>query len=109
MREISRELSVLIPAGPFLMGEQKETVVLPEFRLAKYPVTNAEYDEFVKATGLLRRPDHWRLDGSYPPELARHPAVFVSWEDASAYADWIGGRLPSEAEWEKAARGARRA
>jgi formylglycine-generating enzyme required for sulfatase activity len=102
---ISSLETVVIPAGPFLMGEQRETVVLPEYRIAKYPVTNAEYHEFVKATGLLRQPDHWRLDGSYPPELARHPVVFVSWEDASACATWLGGRLPSEAEWEKAARG----
>jgi formylglycine-generating enzyme required for sulfatase activity len=96
--------TIVIPAGPFLMSEKLQTVELPEFRLAKYPVTNVEYFRFVKAT-RYRRPDHWLSDGSYPLELARHPVVFVSWEDALAYTEWGGARLPSEAEWEKAARG----
>jgi formylglycine-generating enzyme required for sulfatase activity len=96
--------TILIPAGSFLMGEKLQTVELPEFYIAKYPVTNADYFRFVQASGH-RRPDHWLREGSYPPELARHPVVFVSWEDAVAYAEWAGGRLPSEAEWEKAARG----
>lgn len=95
---------ITIPAGPFLMGEQLQQVELPEFRIAKYPVTNIEYHRFAEATGY-RRPDHWPRDGSYPSKLARHPVVFVSWVDAIAYTEWIGARLPSETEWEKAARG----
>lgn len=96
--------TIVIPAGPFLMGDLPHPIELPEFRMAKYPVTNAEYQDFVRATGH-RPPDHWSKDGSYPPELARHPVVFVSWESAVAYTEWLGARLPSEAEWEKAARG----
>jgi formylglycine-generating enzyme required for sulfatase activity len=95
---------VVIPAGPFLMGETLQTIDLPEFQIARYPVTNAEYRLFVEATGH-RRPDHWSRDGTYPPALGRHPVVFVSWESAAAYTEWVGARLPSEAEWEKAARG----
>ncbi len=94
---------IVIPAGPFLMGAALETVDLPEFLIARYPVTNADYLRFVQATGH-RPPKHWSKEG-FPPELARHPVVFVSWEDAVAYTRWAGARLPSEAEWEKAARG----
>jgi formylglycine-generating enzyme required for sulfatase activity len=104
MSNVSETKKIVIPAGAFLMGESLERVKLPEFRIAKYPVTNAEYDQFVRATDH-RRPDHWLRDGHYPPELAQHPVVFVSWEDAIAYTQWVGARLPSEAEWEKAARG----
>jgi len=94
---------ILIPAGPFRMGATLETVDLPEFLIARYPVTYADYLRFVETTGH-RPPKHWPTAG-FPPELARHPVVFVSWEDAVAYTQWADTRLPSEAEWEKAARG----
>ena len=105
-REVSRDRDadmIVIPAGPFLMGAMLETIELPEFLIARYPVTNVDYLHFVQATGH-RPPKHWSKEG-FPPELARHPVVFVSWEDAVAYTRWAGARLPSEAEWEKAARG----
>jgi serine/threonine-protein kinase len=86
-------------------------VLLDHFYLARYPVTNRQFQRFVEATGY--RPSdaeahrflHHFRNGRCPPELAEHPVVFVSWTDARAYCRWAARRLPSEAEWEKAARG----
>jgi formylglycine-generating enzyme required for sulfatase activity len=94
---------VRVPAGVFLFGEEKEKIELPEFWIDRTPVTNAEYARFVAATGH-ELPQHWK--GKTPPkEIADHPVTYVSWRDAVAYAEWVGKRLPTEQEWEKAARG----
>jgi len=94
---------VRVPAGKFLYGEDKREIELPEFWIDKAPVTNAEYARFVAETGH-KPPKHW--EGQTPPkEIVDHPVTWVSWRDAVAYATWAGGRLPSEEEWEKAARG----
>lgn len=95
---------VRIPAGEFLYGDDKKKKTLPEYWIARTPVTNAEYARFVAET-RRNPPEHWK--GKTPPkELADHPVVYVNWDDAVAYAEWAGGRLPTEEEWEKAARGA---
>jgi len=94
---------VRVPAGPFLYGDSKERSRLPGFWIDRTPVTNAEYAQFVAATGR-KGPRHWK--GSSAPEaIADHPVTYVSWHDAVAYAEWAGKRLPTEQEWEKAARG----
>jgi len=71
--------------------------------IGRTEVTNAQYLRFVKATGC-RAPSHWKA-GRVPAGLENFPVVFLDWDDAQAYCEWAGGRLPTEPEWEKAARG----
>jgi formylglycine-generating enzyme required for sulfatase activity/energy-coupling factor transporter ATP-binding protein EcfA2 len=92
-----------VPAGEFLMGKEKRTVYVAAFQVDKYPVTNAQYKRFVDAT-KHSAPRHWE-GGMYPDGKAVHPVVHVTWHDAVSYADWADKRLPTEEEWEKAARG----
>jgi formylglycine-generating enzyme required for sulfatase activity len=92
-----------ISAGEFLYGDEKRLAYLPDYWIAKTPVTNAHYLRFVQTAGRPA-PEHWQ--GKYPPaDIAQHPVVNVTWQDAAAFAEWLGMRLPTEEEWEKAARG----
>ncbi|MFC6285692.1 ergothioneine biosynthesis protein EgtB [Nocardioides sp. GCM10027113] len=131
--------AVLVPAGPFVLGVDGDqepwsldnerpahTVDLPAFRIARTPVTNTEWQEFVDAGGYdeprwwsargwqhrldegLERPLFWSADGSrrrfgHVEEIpADEPVQHVCFFEAEAYAAWAGGRLPTEQEWEKA-------
>jgi formylglycine-generating enzyme required for sulfatase activity len=93
---------VEVPTGDYAIGrdqgESRQRLVdVNVFELARTPVTNAEYESFVAETGAAP-PPHW-------PAPRDHPVTFVDWDEAAAFCAWAGGRLPSEAEWEKAARG----
>ena len=126
---------VRVPAGTFLMGTREEDAPkiirqysyarvthrflakeMPqheaetgEYEIAKYPVTNQEFADFVAATRNAK-PASWTGD-TYPEGKANHPVVRISHEDAVAYTEWLARetgqpyRLPTEKEWEKAARG----
>ena len=115
---------VLIPAGEFQMGSDDgddeeqpvHTVSVDAFYMDTYQVTNAQFKAFVDANPQWQKdniPDKyhdgnylWYWSGnSYPSGEGNHPVVDVSWYAAMAYAQWAGKRLPTEAEWEKAARG----
>ena len=96
---------VLVEGSVFLAGPSNDPVWLPSFYIDVYPVTNADYARFVTATGH-QPPPHWAKDG-LPARLANHPVVFVTWNDATAYAVWVGKALPGSQQWEKAARGGR--
>ena len=117
---------VYVPAGEFLMGSSDEdiehfkqelfplrdsarydnerpqrTVYVDAFYIDKFEVTNQQYKQFLSETGY--KPEHY-LDRP-PYNTPNFPAVVLKWEDAVAYTVWAGKRLPTEAEWEKAARG----
>lgn len=102
---------VLIPAGKFLRGSNNRmpdegpqyTVETRAFWIDKYEVTNLQYKQFIDATNR-KSPSHFR-NRTYPEGKVDHPVVFVSWFDAYDYCKWAGKRLPTDIEWEKAARG----
>lgn len=110
---IELETAIAVPAGTFLMGTNslksdiqnrpERNVMLPAYSIDKYLVTNSQYARYVAQTGR-RVPLNWN-DGKFPPERVMHPVTMVSWFDAKEYCEWVGKRLPTEPEWEKAARG----
>jgi formylglycine-generating enzyme required for sulfatase activity len=129
-----KDLWVRIPAGCFWMGAQSRNpskrnydkeafdarespvheVELSEYWIGKYPVTVCQYRRFIEAKGYedeaywkasgfgkFKEPGQWEEQLKHPTR----PVVYVSWYEAKAYAEWSGCRLPTEAEWERAARG----
>jgi hypothetical protein len=121
--EVPSERFVRIPANPNFTfsrslkarsrSEGEPFPIKQAYILAKYPVTNSEYAEFVKATGH-RVPRYWQK-GTYPNGKGNHPVLEVSYDDATAYCVWFSKknpnwnfRLPTEAEWENAASGPNR-
>jgi len=117
---------VAIPAGSFIMGSDKvdtegigvqlgmirplyqdehpqRKLFLATFFIDRFEVTQAQYKVFTDQTGY-RLPPVWK-NGTFAPGRENHPVAFVSWYDAQQYCKWAGKRLPTEAEWEKSARG----
>ena len=129
---IETEQMILIPAGEFLMGSSgdevkalkdtfgkrelysdypfeeetpKRKVFVKSFYIDRHEVTNKRYAQFIKETGH-KPPRHWQGE-MYNSGKGDYPVLYVSQEDAAAYTKWAGKRLPTEEEWEKAARGAK--
>lgn len=119
---ITGKVMVRVPAGEFLYGADKEVVHLDEFWIDKTPVSNAEYRRYLEANPEISVPradifgilafdwgefkyqwsNRYRM---YPKGKIDHPVVLVSWQAARSYAAWAGTKLPTEQQWEKAARG----
>ncbi len=118
---------ILIPAGAFVMGSTgkegkvgfdigvdelpQHEVYLDSYHIDQFELTNLQYGRFIKATGRPapgdpKDPEYYTwADNEVPKGHERYPVVYVTWYDAEAYCQWAGKRLPTEEEWEKAARG----
>jgi len=92
----------LVPAGEFLYGDNNQRISLHTFYMDIFEVTTTRYAAFMQATGQSK-PRFW--DEVRPVNDGEFPVVGIDWEEATAYCKWAGKRLPTEPEWEKAARG----
>lgn len=93
---------MLVVAGEFLYGDNNERMSLPAFYMDKYEVTVSRYASFLQTSGR-RQPEYWNQMSQVSED--RRPVVGVDWYDAYTYCHQYGKRLPTEQEWEKAARG----
>ncbi len=107
---VNEESMIWIDPGDFIMGSSLFEIESPVrqlhvdgFWIDRYPVTHAEFYDYVLQANAPMLPD-WPEDGP-GSEIANHPVERVTWQEARDYAAWCGKRLPTEAEWEKAARG----
>ncbi|MEM7181049.1 MAG: SUMF1/EgtB/PvdO family nonheme iron enzyme [Spirochaetota bacterium] len=117
---VDKKEMVLVTQGNFLYGqgsnERKDNynpfydspdttnlMSLPSFYIDKYEVTNREYYNYLRSTHATP-PSHWK-NGMYPRGKANHPVILLAYREVQGYANWTGKRIPSEFEWEKAARG----
>ncbi len=127
LHERSRVEFVRVPGGPFFFSESRQPIELAAYWIGRYEVTNAQFDHFVRATAYrttaeqkgygrvlhdgqwVRQPGaYWRQPDGPDSSIERkwnHPVVQISSSDALAFVQWAGLRLPTELEWEKAARG----
>lgn len=113
MTIISKGKMIYNPANndafiPYPLYDKDKFIDIQEFYLDIYPVTNKEYYKFINSSEYLPEDDsnylkNW-VNGKYPKDMADHPVVWVGHNDAKAYAAWAGKRLPTDAEWEWAAR-----
>lgn len=108
--KVAAKSMIYVEAGEFISGDSKMgllrrplKIAQPAFYIDRYPVTNADYQRFCDATDHPV-PRKWQEAGG-PEDRGNHPVTNVSFEDALSYARWCGKRLPTEEEWEKAARG----
>jgi formylglycine-generating enzyme required for sulfatase activity len=99
----SSEGMVQVAPGFYSIGSSGESAELAEFWIDRFEVTNAQYAEFIQDTGQAA-PDYWGA-ANIPGELGGHPVESITWQEAADFCNWLDKRLPTEAEWEAAARG----